>query len=863
MEPPFNKLKHFFESIEVEPPCTLEERLHALSSVAPHAVFIEGEEGTGKTTLLLSFKDYLRQQNVGVIQLSCIESTVSPCILARNLIKKAEVLYSDKAANLHREYSDVLANLSHRLEVRDAESMSHDRAERFVVADLWLRELIGMTREIITYLLKLVNSGSKPMVILLDDFHLADSWAVSFMAYLVRRIKHQPLFICVACDSEVKLESSLIRNFLNKSDHYQLKLEPMDSEQAALRSAISVDGKSSAQLPEVKHPLFLRELSLYLNEHDLNARTRGEADLPRNCTEAIQARLKLLQPDQRRVLDYLSLFDDPLNGKQLDFLIHTDDDSFRLDKVLTELRIRKIVIEQQGKDKPEYRVSHPLWKRIVMKNIAITRKHTFHLRIAELLERELRCCTLSEWDASDKIDNMYHHFRKGGDWLKVVQYNELYYSCKLNNIAENVVVDLEQLDHLIATASDLGKAIKSRVNLGLAKMYQKKAQTEKCIRAYQKCLDLEEDVYLRSHIYVDLASVYIHHGEERSYEKAIRFINMARKEAKHITDSSDLQKHVLSYVNNAEAFFAYRRKNFRYAIKLEKEALGFLDQMCDSDNGKLKQAAKETILLNMATVYRKLRHEITDVDYYTEIVGLRSETMWRALNLKAFGDALYEAQRYDEALKRYLECAELSSSHYRHVNTCMAANQCSGLCCHNLRDYLSAVKHFRNALELAIDIAELSEIATLLTNLGLSCYKVGDYKRAFFYYFEAFKIRKKTKTREIIRSCVDLAIVSLRENDYKKAIKCFIEAGSRASKFEDFDGALKYLLAALNCYRQAGISDVKLVRDIANVIPTADPREGGKLQEEIRQWCSSHMQAVHEKVSKPESLESYLKAVPG
>lgn len=771
-----NSIKSLLQDIKANPPETLEDKLEALCVRTPQAILVQGQEGASKSKLLSSLEEYATGNGLKVIRVGCRKRFTSPFGLVRDLIKQAQLLYPRKAAEIEQKYSAVLSEFKHkvfapddngRITITTTKYISFTRIDEKIPGEA----TIGLIVHLINYLLEMIRDDKKTLLILIDEIEFADSWSISFLVHLVRRIKRQPVAVCVTCDPKAKARAGKITFLLKKGDFFK------------------------ATLGQPEHPAAEKTKNLTAYATDRTP-----------LKDMMKSRLRHLDFAQQLVVNYLSVLVSPVRVEELEQIILRDYPDVRVRQSVNMLE-RDGIIHSSGQDKEsQYLTLSPDWQDFLYNSLPLSRRQQYHASIAKVLEKSISGVKVWVWDVGDKINAIYFHLMKSGDWLSLLEYGKAYYSCPVNTYLQHADDNFRELHALISVETDLGKAIKDQVGYQIASdtARRPRGQTKAKMVDCEKYLKRGIDAYNRASIYANLSVLYSNHKTEAAYQKAFEYCDRAYKEVERISDR-DLSMHMTAIIHSSKALTHFRLKEARKAIELEQAALRLVGEAKVIPTHQV--VSRLAILAGLAQIYEKLLGDYDAAkNIYQELIKHAREHNQAeevAENLISLAKSLYNAKRYDEALVYFLQCIKMAEGNHKLLTASMYAHKAAGFCYRSFGDLENSTKSFQECLKLAVEAADLSEIASLAASIGLNYYKQQQLSRSSYYYSRALGISKQAKLKEHIPAySARLGVLRANTNDYKNAAELFKGAAKSYFYSGRFENALKYYAASMACYTQ-------------------------------------------------------------
>jgi predicted ATPase len=433
----------------------LDELNHYLRKAARgqrQIVFVTGEAGIGKTTLIDEFQ---RRSGASVLSLriargQCVEG------------------YGSKEA-----YYPILEALGGLCRGPGGESLVQTLAAQ---APTWLvqfpaqvkrehrkmlqREILGATRE---RMLREIGealeniTSENPLLLVVEDLHWSDYCTVDLLSALARRRlpaklmvigTYRPVEVIVSEHPLRVLKQDLLVHQLC----CEIALEPLgEAEVSEFLSTQSSgtslpDGLASLLYEQSEgNPLFIVAALNDMTERGLISREsrnwqlgvapqRIDLGVPKNLEQMIEVQIDRLNPEQQRVLEVASL--ESLGRSRFAVaraaIIDLEPEEFE-DICETLSRRHRIVRSADtqmlfnGPVSACYEFVHTLYRQVCYRRIPRERRIKLHRRLAEWAEAQFaESNTSATWQAGQAETSwLAGHFEQGGDWLRAIKYLQL------------------------------------------------------------------------------------------------------------------------------------------------------------------------------------------------------------------------------------------------------------------------------------------------------------------------------------------------------------------------------------------------------------------------------------------------------
>jgi DNA-binding SARP family transcriptional activator len=273
-----------------------------------------------------------------------------------------------------------------------------------------------------------VRARRTPLVLVLDDLHVADEGTLRALEYLGRRVGSLPIMLVASLRTEEPEAAPAPQAFVDTVTT-RITLGPLSpSEHQALVSQSlggAVDARAAAQLFVFGrgNPLFTSELIRQLSAGQQLVRTGGTWELaepvrpgePPPIPASLQAlmveRLGGLSDAGRGLLDIASVIGESV---PLDVLRATAPGEPAGEAILDVIAeaLDSRLIEESGLG---YRFFHPLIREGVLRRIPEVRRRALHLRVARTLEG-----AAAENDRP--VESLAYHYREAGEIGVAVDY---------------------------------------------------------------------------------------------------------------------------------------------------------------------------------------------------------------------------------------------------------------------------------------------------------------------------------------------------------------------------------------------------------------------------------------------------------
>lgn len=415
------------------------ERLNSLLagtlSGARQVVFVTGEPGIGKTTLVQSWLDQITvNSNVLVAHGQCLEQYGSseaylPMLEAVSRLCRGPK-YEAIIAVLRRHAPTWLAQIPWLI----------TETERHVFQS----ETLGATRErMLREIAEAVETITEdsPLLLVLEDLHWSDYSTLDLISYLARRSESARLMLIGTyrpADISQRHPLNAVKQELRAHQQCEeLPLKLLDENAVATHLAARFpDNRFPSDLPHSLHqrtegnPMFINHLVDFFVDNGLIVAVDGpwvltrplsevEATLPDNIRQIIEKQAAGLSEQEQQILESASIAG--LEFSTAMVAASLNKDHFEVEEVCEKLARRHLFIRfadgvesAAGEISARYSFIHALYQNAFYERVPIARAAYLHKKIAERLE-----ATLEDRSGSLAAE-LALHFEKARDYPRAV-----------------------------------------------------------------------------------------------------------------------------------------------------------------------------------------------------------------------------------------------------------------------------------------------------------------------------------------------------------------------------------------------------------------------------------------------------------
>ena len=329
----------------------------------------------------------------------------------------------------------------------------------------------------------------RPVVLFIEDLHWAGEATLELFAYLARSLSEEKIILCATYRTEEKGEAIDGRDFqevlqeipglqwITLSSLNKLQVGRMLDSMTGMRGGMEKDLHENIYMLTKGNPFYCVELARLLekgDDQDLFQTRKVLKSMPANVREIIRSKLRYLDRETIRVLQYGALLGREFDGYILERIFSDGETVQRsLDKAL-----QMGVIEIQGGQRNRYNFYHDLLRYEIRAQIPEKKREQYHRDLAVVIEG----LAINE---RLKVDLLAYHYYEGKIEDKAVQY------MFKAGVEANQVYDHEKAIGYFQKVAGLNKdpvlAEDLDRELGIACSYSdRRKESIKCFRRYLK-----------------------------------------------------------------------------------------------------------------------------------------------------------------------------------------------------------------------------------------------------------------------------------------------------------------------------------------------------------------------------------------
>ncbi len=413
----------------------LEEDYERAVSGRGMIIMVTGEGGIGKTLLCERLAAYVSMRGGNTLRGYCQESAIPYLALIEvmrsyvvsNSTTDLKKILGSTAADVAR----IVPELKNKLKIR-LRSSGDPREERYRL----MQAVSGFLTNI---------SQSKPLLVIIEDLHVADRGSLEMLTHVARTIEKASLLIVGTYrDAELARNQSLTEMLaeIQRIPNYRLlKLHRLSADEVSLMLSASTGEATPDDLVATVYertegnPLFVNEVLHYFADNRLSKKPdegiRGglkvtgqmvkTMGVPEGLHGVISKRLSRLSSSCNRILSIGSVIGREFHLETLKRLAQIPDSELFFG--LKEAK-KAMILEEHLKVGTDvsYRFSHDFYRKTIYEEMVAPERNSIHKQVAQFLE-ELYTANLEEHAV--ELTEHFSHSSNPFDLSKAVTYGEM------------------------------------------------------------------------------------------------------------------------------------------------------------------------------------------------------------------------------------------------------------------------------------------------------------------------------------------------------------------------------------------------------------------------------------------------------
>lgn len=722
-------------------------------------LLVSGEAGIGKTRLVGAARVEAKEQGWRLAQGNFFEQDRS--LPFGGLV---DLLRSDLAAGGRTKAAELAESAPELIALIPELKPAFGLAGRDIDPDGDKRRLFHVFARVLQDL-----AATKPLLLVLEDLHWADTASLEFLHYLSRLLLQQRILLVLTYrgdettpDLRHLLAEFERERFINETSLHGLKPSDIDR---MLRAMLGRPRPVRTEILQAissltdGNPLFVEEIvrsvtSEQGGEAAWDHANSVSAHIPRSVDESVNRRLSSLTPESRRLLEIAAVA-----GRRFDFQLLQELSGLDESRVLADIKdlvAGNLVVEESAE---QFSFQHALTRQAVYEGLLQRERRQIHARIAETMKR------LYEASLDEHSADLAYHAVQAEDWPAALDYSRRAGERAL--LLYSPASAAEHFQRGLIAAAHLAETRLGQIYTGLGKAHEILGEFEAARADYENALSEgygAGDTDLQWQSLLNLGMLWA--GQD--YERAGGYYDQATSLAQGLGDRN-LLAHSLNRVGN---WLANNERPWE-GLECHREALAIFEEA-----GDLAAVAGTLDLLGMASLSagdlpQSYLYYLRAMDLFRDLnnkIGLTSSLATLTSHGGAYhSDASVAALTLAAARGYSLQGLALA----RQIGWRSAesyANWNLGLCEGPAGDYGAAIEHSSIGLEIATEIEHTQWRTAAHLTVGSVFLDLLDLQAARLHTQRAVELAQETGSQFWLKLCTSaLALVEVAAGELDAA----------------------------------------------------------------------------------------------
>ncbi len=744
----------------------------------PAFTLIAGEAGIGKSRLLREFRIHCQLQGIAFAEGTGYERTARAYGPFVEVLKQVIRLGpgKDRLSRFGPELVKLLPELAAEQRLKPSAKLE-PREEHLRLIDNLASFLLDVARD-------------RPLVVCLNDLHLADQGTLEVMRYLAANLQLKRARLAAGDEGLESLPRLHLigTSRLEEEGPLAAVLREMEAEcpvQMIRLARFGVDGVRElvgGMFGEVKgldafadritaetggNPFFVQEVMMTLVEKgvvahergrwEMGAVDKGQLEIPRTIEEVVHRRLSGLTGDEAAVLHALAAIERPADADLIGAV--ADVKSPALGECLRALE-RKGFVQREETDggsgsarsaKGLHRPAHATIQKVVYGQLGEDARRRLHRRMGEYLERESSA-------SRSHVEELARHFLRAGEPERGIKYG-LEAGRELMRLYANDQA-LALFNGLLGIDGLPGEKVAEVAALA-GEIYRVVGRFDDALAKFEVAVQrLPEGDPRRGQVHAHMAHIYQIKGDND------RFSDHVARAKEIFTNAGDRRGLGVVYSTLGEIFYA--RTEYDKALRYANVSIGIAEGI--GDKNLLCRA-----LGNVGLFYRMWAQYEEAIRFFQKGIKTAEEAGNKDELARAYGNmgVIHRARgEYDEAarfVERQMSTAveigdkrRMANAHANFAGIAMGKG-----------DLDEGMRHYEKALRIAEEIRDKGGVGHALAGVGLIQVLRAEYDQAMPCLKRAAQIAMEVSDRWLLGSCLGATgILHYSQGDYGESKDC-------------------------------------------------------------------------------------------
>jgi len=625
---------------------------------------------------------------------------------------------------------------------------------------------------------------TKPVNIIIEDLHWADTTSMELVNYIGRNIKDKPILLTLVYRPLKKKEE-----FMEKDWTTELKLRELSKEESLelVKNLLNIKDipdelKKVIITKSQGNPFYIEELLKFLVEQGYIVEEKGtwkftgdvnKLELPDTVEAVILSRIDRLDLKERDVLQVASVLGREFDGFLLKGIYPNPG---YLKKALRNLERFDLIKVEKGEER--YFFKHILTQEVAYGTLSFARKKELHYEVGTFIEKELK-------DRKEEfLGLLSYHFYAGENYDK-----SLLYSVEAGEKAKKAYANEEAIE-FFTRAIDSYEKLEGKIQKKIIgeykkskKIFEKKGKEQERLELFIRALQGRADIY-------SLIGAY--NKGIKEFQKIIEISPDNNKKIDALIGLAGIKGKIGNYQNSLNYI--------QEAIKLTK-GKNLLEKKIRALNLKSVNLLKK----GEYTASRKISNSVIKM-LSSNICSIPKEELleMKVSALANIGGSFWYIGNYNEAEKFYKICLkELKNTENKILLFEILFRLGSNYTYQG--KYKDAFNIYKKSLTISKKIMYKDGIINTLNNIGAIALLLGKEDQGLKFLQSSLKEAEAIQNKRYISRALDnIAICYVKRGNYNEAIKIFNKAGNIKKEIGDVRGYGTLLMNIADLYKNMG-----------------------------------------------------------
>jgi pimeloyl-ACP methyl ester carboxylesterase len=419
--------------------CQLKDLLHNAVEGKGNVALVSGEAGIGKTRLIKELEAYAEPLGIRVLEGRCLYESPTPFLPFREALRSVfEVSKSDAPASQKRKLRKaikqsapdfmkaipVVGGILAGTTVAYRTYKDEKDKERGANLGTLMERDKGL--ESISELLVAI-SKKQPLLLFIDDLHLADTPSLSLFYYLARKV-HDSKILVVGSYRPQEVSGALLDIMqmmsrdglsqkeelerLSQADHFDFMRSMLGEDLGDLVKLVYKETEGNPFFAiETLRLLTQQKILITENGHWKLSRSIEDIEIPPRVYDVIVRRVNALETEERDILDCVSVVGEVFSSGIVEKVLGLD--RIKLLRILNKIEKDYHLIRSF---EAGYKFDHSKIREVLYSEIAPELKKEYHSMIAKSIEET------NKDSLEDVMNELAYHYYRSGNAQKGIPY---------------------------------------------------------------------------------------------------------------------------------------------------------------------------------------------------------------------------------------------------------------------------------------------------------------------------------------------------------------------------------------------------------------------------------------------------------